>query len=88
MKHFKVLQYESVDKLADAVEVAINDGWDVAGQMFVSISGFDHGQRYNQPIIKTSRGDYSGWKDCISPECNDPCIEGSNYCKSHSGSLQ
>ena len=55
MKHFRVLQYDDVDKLAEAIEQALNDSWKLAGEMFVSPPTYMAPVRYNQPIIKTTR---------------------------------
>lgn len=83
MKHFKVLQYHDIDELAAAIEVAINDGWDLVGQMFVAPPTMMAMASYNQAITKTSRGEYKGWMDCIKPKCNEPTEEESVYCKEH-----
>ncbi len=52
MKNYKILTNKSVDDLAEAVTIALNDGWELVGGVFISESTFDERQRFNQPIIK------------------------------------
>ena len=81
MKHFKVLRYADIDELAEAVEIAINDGWELHGPIIPSQL------YYNQAITKVSREDYKGWKDCVKPGCNEYTVRGSNYCNQHKPKL-
>ena len=87
MKHFKVLQYDNVDALAEAIEIAINDNWEIVGHMFVS-KDRDHSTDrdhvlYNQPIMKTTRDTNRPWNMCIVIDCPNHSVKGSNYCHSH-----
>ena len=50
MKHFKILQYEDVDELAEAVEKALNDGWELHGLIFVTPPSMMDHTKYNQAI--------------------------------------
>lgn len=83
MKHFRVLQYETVDDLAKAVEHALNDSWELAGQMFTADRGFDLGDCYNQPIIKTTPDRPGRWDECANSNCRKSHTQGSNYCDEH-----
>jgi len=53
MKNYKILTAKNVDKLAEDVTIALNDGWELVGGVFIGKSNFDEGQRFNQAIIKT-----------------------------------
>ena len=57
MKNYKILSAKNVDKLAEDVTMALNDGWELVGGVFlsesISESAFDEKQRFNQAIIKT-----------------------------------
>jgi len=53
MKNYKILTAKGVDELAEAVTIALNDGWELVGDVFIGKSSFDERQRFNQAIIKT-----------------------------------
>ena len=54
MKHYRILSNKKVDDLATEVQIAINDGWEIAGAIFIYDSSFDARPLFNQPIIKTT----------------------------------
>ncbi len=53
MKNYKILTAKNVDGLAEAVTIALNDGWELVGGVFPSESSFDNRDMFNQAIIKT-----------------------------------
>ena len=52
MKNYKILTAKNVDELAEAVTIALNDGWELVDGVFIGPSIFDEKQRFNQAIIK------------------------------------
>jgi hypothetical protein len=54
MKHYRILSATNEDTLAEYVEKAINDGWELIGDL--KIDGSEHlGPTFYQPIIKIKR---------------------------------
>ena len=68
MKNYRILSATNVDTLAEYIETAINDGWELRGDVFKTHSheSSPDGAMVNQPIIKvtadrpqsTKLGDY------------------------------
>ena len=52
MKNYRILSNKLVDDLASEVQIAINDGWEMVGPVFIYESRFDGRPMFNQPIIK------------------------------------
>lgn len=77
MKNYRILSATKVDKLAEYVETAINDGWELRGDVFI-VKGM-----VNQSIIKITTARPSMWSDCREPGCNEPTEHGSHYCLEH-----
>lgn len=59
MKHYRILSATNEDTLAEYIETAINDGWELAGPMAIGPVNTPAGGQFYQPIIKVKR-DYSG----------------------------
>lgn len=54
MKNYKILSATNVDTLADYIEKALNDGWNLSGDVFNT----QNGGKVNQSIIKITRATY------------------------------
>jgi hypothetical protein len=54
MKHYRILSATNEDTLAEYVEQAINDGWELASPLTIS-SDVHTGSTFYQPIIKIKR---------------------------------
>ena len=83
MKNYRILTNKKVDDLAAEVEIAINDGWEIAGRVFMYKSDF--GLMFNQPIIKTTTDRPLVSSDCHVENCNEPAIRETKYCHFHQG---
>ena len=79
MKNYKILESTNVDTLAEYVEAAINDGWDLSGFVFTTKGG----KMVNQAIIKITAGRPVTWADCQAPGCNEPTERGTLWCLEH-----
>lgn len=84
MKNYRILSATNVDQLAEYVEQAINDGWELHGFVFLT----KRGGIVNQPILKVTADRPSRWADCRAPECNEPTVSGTNYCHFHVGETE
>lgn len=82
MKHYRILESKNVDGLAEQVETAINDGWEIAGNVFTTDA-----PGFFQPILKITADRTLQWRDCVKEGCNDPTDRDSNYCAQHKPNL-
>lgn len=78
MKNYRILSATTVDQLAEYVEAAINDGWELYGVVFLTKKE----GMVNQPILKITTSRPSRWTDCRAVGCNEPIVR-DNYCLLH-----
>lgn len=78
MKNYKILTNVEIDTLADQVTIALNDGWDLAGHPFCTMT------EVCQPIIKNeiSRPPVQRMK-CDVDACQNLIREGFTLCDEH-----
>jgi len=78
MKNYKILTDVEIDALADQVTIALNDGWDLAGHPFCTMT------EICQPIIKNmiSRPDPVR-KKCDVDACQNQVRDGYDLCDEH-----